>query len=65
MRDHDDRAEVFAKRFFEDLARLDVEVVGRLVEYEHVRRTEQHFRESEPRLLPPREHTDGLLDVVA
>jgi hypothetical protein len=43
----------------------EVEVVGRLVEHEEVRRVVEHLGEHQPRLLAAREHPAGLLHVVA
>ena len=43
----------------------EIEVVGRLVEHEEVRRVEQHPRHHEARLLAARQRADLLVDVVA
>ena len=47
------------------LLRREIEMVGRLVEDEEVRRIEQHARHHQPRLLAARERADLLVDVVA
>jgi hypothetical protein len=47
------------------LLRLEVQVVGRLVEHEEVGRVEQHARHHEARLLAARERPDLLVHVVA
>ena len=43
----------------------DVEMVGRLVEHQEVRRVEQHLGHHQPRLLAARQHAALLLDLVA
>ena len=65
MRDEDERAAVGRERLEQDLLRVEVEVVRRLVEQQHVRGLEQHLREREPVALAAREHRDLLEDVVA
>jgi predicted MFS family arabinose efflux permease len=42
-----------------------VEMVGRLVEHQKIRRIEQHLRHHQPRLLAARQHPAFLLDVIA
>ena len=65
VRDEDQRAAVGRQRLEQDLLRVEVEVVRRLVEQQHVRGLEQHLREREPVALAAREHGDLLVDVVA
>ncbi len=43
----------------------EIEVVGRLVEHQEVRRVVEHARQHEARLLAAREHAAALLDLVA
>ena len=64
--DEDHRAAVLGQRLDQRLAALDVEVVGRLVEDEQVRRVERREQQAQPRLLPAREPPDlGRRDVGA
>ncbi len=42
-----------------------IQMVGRLVEHQEIRRIEQHLGHHQPRLLAARQHTAALLDVVA
>src|SRR5947209_19547982 len=51
MRDQNDRALVFVQRFDERGAAVDIEMVGRLVEDEQMRRLEGGEAEEQPRLL--------------
>ncbi len=53
------------QRLDQHLLGRDVEMVGRLVEHQEVRRVEQHLRHHQPRLLAARQHAAALLDVVA
>ena len=50
-------------RLLQRLARRDVQVVGRLVEEQHVGRPEQQLGQRHPALLAAREHPDLLLDI--
>ncbi len=63
--DQDQRSPVLPERFFQDLAGLQVQVVGGLVEHQEVGGSKQHLREGETGLLATREHCDLLLHVVA
>src|SRR5439155_3813729 len=42
-----------------------VQVIGRLVEYQKVRRVVEHPRDREPRFLPAGERPDRFVDVVS
>ena len=64
--DEDHRAAVLGQRLDQRLAALDVEVVGRLVEDDQVRRVERGEQQAQPRLLPARQPPDlGRRDVGA
>ena len=45
-----------AEQFFEQIERLQIEVVCRFVEHEHVCRFEKNFREQKPVALASAEH---------
>ena len=64
VRDEQDRPGKRFERGFERLARLEVEVVRRLVEHEEVRARGDDVREREPAPLAAREHRDRLLVLV-
>ena len=55
MADHDDRPAKSGKRLDQRLARIHVEMVGRLVEDQDMRRIARHQRERQPRALPARQ----------
>ena len=55
MADKEDRAAVFLQQRLEQLQRLDVEVVGRLVQHQHVDRLREQAREQQPVALAARE----------
>jgi hypothetical protein len=63
--DEHDRATEGVERVLEDVARLDVEVVRRLVKAEQVRRIGEQLREGETSLLAPGEDADLLVHRVA
>src|SRR6478672_2011121 len=63
--DEDDGALVGLQRAEDLLAGGGVEVVGGLVEQQHVGRGDDEHREGQPRLLPTGEHPGRLVDVVA
>ncbi len=65
MRDDEHRAGEFQQRFLERAQRLDVEVVRRLVEQQHVRARDQHLRQVEPPSLTTGELAHRLLLVGA
>ena len=65
VRDEDQRAAVILERVEQDVLRVEVEMVGRLVEQQRVRRTQQHARHRQPRALAARQHAGLLVDVVA
>ena len=52
MADEDHRAFIVVDRHDQRLAAVDVEVVGRFVQHQHMRRVEGGEREEKPRLLP-------------
>ena len=62
--DHDDRAVPIlgpvAQVATEPVDRLDVQVVGRLVEQQHVRSADEHLREEHPKLEPARQGRQPL-----
>ena len=51
VRDHDERALVPVQKFFEPVDRVQVEVVGRLIEQQCLRMSEQRLREQNAHLL--------------
>ena len=51
MADQDDRAGEAGDEFLQQVQRLHVEVVGRLVEHQQVGRPRQHARQDQPRPL--------------
>ena len=55
MADHDHRATEAAERLDQRLARLDVEMVGRLIEDQNMRRISRDQRKRQPRPLAARE----------
>jgi hypothetical protein len=46
--DQEHRAVVFLEQVFQQLQRVDVEVVGGLVEHQHIRRTREQARQEQP-----------------
>ena len=65
MRDEDDAALEVVERHRERLDRLDVEVVGGLVEEENVWRAPRELGKGEARLLPSGEYSDRIEREVA
>jgi hypothetical protein len=65
MGDQHDRAGERVKRVLEHVARLDVEMVRRLVQAEQVGRVGHQLGQRQSRLLPTRQDFDLLLDRVA
>ena len=65
MRHEQHRAVEVLQRVEQHLLRREIEVVGRLVEDEEVRRVEEHAREDEARLLAARQRSNFLVDLVA
>ncbi len=65
MRDEDHGAFEILQRVDQHLLGRQVEVVGRLVEHQEVRRVVEHPRHGEPRLLAAGERADLLVHVVA
>ncbi len=64
--DEDDRAAVFGEGLDQRLAAFDVEMVGRLVEDDQMRRVDGGDQQAEPRLLAARQPRDlGRRDVGA
>src|SRR5437773_858891 len=61
--DHHDAAREVEKRFLQRAQRVDVEIVRRLVEQQHVRARLQHLREMDAVALAAREISDALLLV--
>src|SRR3546814_13239411 len=64
MRDQEQRALVGGERLFELLDRRKVQVVGRLVEDEHVDAARLQQREARAGALPRRQLVDGAVHVV-
>ena len=65
VRDQQHRALVARQRLDQHFLGRHVEMIGRLVEHQEIRRIVQHLRHHQPRLLAAREHAAFLLDVVA
>ena len=65
VRDEDQRAAVLDQRVEQHFLRVEIEVVGRLVEQQGVRRPQQHARHREARALAAGQHPHALVDVVA
>ena len=63
--DHHHRAAEFGERLDQRLARLDVEMVGRLVEDQDMRRVARDQRERQPRPLAARELPHRDIRLVA
>ena len=63
--DEDQRAAEVFERLEEHVLRVEIEVVGRLVEQQRVGRAQQHARDRQPGALAPRQHPHRLLHVVA
>ncbi len=63
--DEDDGAVIAVERLDQRLARIDVEVVGRLVEDQQVRRIARDQRQRQPRALAARELADERRRLVA
>ena len=55
MADHEDGAGIVLQQLFEQLQRLDVEVVGRLVEHQHIGRLGEQTRQQQAVALAPRQ----------
>ena len=64
MADQEQRAGVFLQRRLQQLERLDVEVVGRLVQHQQVRRPREQAREQQAVALAAREHRDRRLRAL-
>ena len=56
MRDEDQRAAVVDERVEQHFLRVEIEMVGRLVEQQRVRRPQQHARDRQARALAARQH---------
>ena len=65
VRHEDQRAAVVDERVEQHFLRVEIEMVGRLVEQQRVRRTQQHPRDGQPRALAARQHAHALVDVVS
>ena len=65
VRDEDQGAAEIFERFEQHILRVEVEMVGRLVEQQRVRRPQEHARHGQPRPLASGQHSHGLVDVVA
>src|SRR5688572_2331048 len=65
VRDHEHAARELEQRVFERAQRLDVEIVRRFVEQQHVAAGDQRFGEVQPPALAPRQVADFLALVRA
>ena len=65
VRDEDQRAPEVRERVEQHVLRVEIEMVGRLVEEQRVRRSQQHAGDGEPRPLAAGQHAGLLVDVVA
>ena len=63
--DHQDRSRKLAQRILERAQRLDVEVVRRLVEQQHVRPDQQRLRQVQASAFAAGERSDQLLLIAA
>ena len=63
--DHHDRAAKAGQRLDQRIARIDVEMVGRLVEDQNMRRLARDQRERQPRPLAARQLAHRDIDLVA
>ena len=61
----DQRAAVVDQRVEQHFLGIQVQMVGRLVEQQRVRRTQQHACDGQPCPFSAREHANRLVDVVA
>ena len=64
MGDEDEGAAERLERFEQDICRVDVQMVRRLVQNQRVRRPQEHARHREARPLAPGEDAYRLVDVV-
>ena len=64
MRDQDDPALVFFEIFFEPVARLDIEMVGRLVEHQEIGPLQQQLRQRDPHPDAAREFRDVAGEIL-
>ncbi len=65
VRDEQHRAIVVVQRVDEHFLREEIEVIGRFIEHQEIRRVEQHARDHQARLLATRKRPNLLVDVVA
>ena len=65
MRDHDDGAGKFIDRFGKRRAAVDIQMVGRLVQDDHVGAVEGRQPEQQPRLLATRQALDQRVSGLA
>src|SRR5882757_931238 len=65
MRDEQHGALVLRESRDQHLLGGEVEMVGRLIQHQEIRRIEQHDRHHQSRLLAARQHPAPLLDIVA
>ena len=63
--DEDERAAVIGEGVEQDVLRVEIQVIGRLVEQQRVRRAEQHARDGQPRSLAARQHAGPFVHIVA
>jgi hypothetical protein len=65
VRDQDQRAGKFEQILFQDFERGNVEIVGGLVEQQHVGRLEHELGDEHPRPLAAGEVADRLVELLA
>jgi hypothetical protein len=65
VRDEDQRAAVIGERVEQHFLRIDVEMVGRLVEQQRVRWPQQHARHGQARPLTAGQHRRLLIYIVS
>jgi hypothetical protein len=63
VRDEDDGVRVVGEVLLEPVARLEVEMVGRLVEQQQVGPSEQQLRQRERICQPPEKVSVGLVEL--
>jgi hypothetical protein len=62
--DEDDRVRILGQVFFQPVARVEIEMVRRLVEQEQTRTSEQEASQRDPHLPPARERRRVLAQIV-
>ena len=65
MRDQQDRALKFLKRHVQRIDGFQIQVVGRLVEHQHVRLLQHDAAQQQPRRLTPRKRFGRFVALLA